>query len=158
MWKLKGQLPPGLQHGRLQNVKQCNLFYIDVIIVYHLISVTCCSTVSLEGLDGQTNRIGMYMKKDGIVAQGKAVYQQDGGNNYLYFYGGLWMVGSDYNSGYVGVKNQVENMKSYILQHSKSQISLKIKQKLRWQCLFWLNFFNYVLLLALKYTLLKLIF
>ena len=54
---------------------------------------------------GPSYACGSYVKMDGVTRDGRAVYQQSGGSNYLYFSAAYsdWLVGSDYTSNMAGL-------------------------------------------------------
>lgn len=53
---------------------------------------SCCPKILLEGLDGQSDSAGTYMKTK--TFNNRNVYKQEGGANYLYFAVNQWNVGS----------------------------------------------------------------
>ena len=64
-----------------------------------------CETMSVvltgAAQTAQSSRAGDYIQMDGVTRYGRAVYQQSGGSQYLYFWEGSsdWYVGPDYTSG-----------------------------------------------------------
>ena len=68
-----------------------------------------CETIMInvtgDGMNHQWDRPGSYVKMDGVTWDGRAVYQQSGGSNYLYFWAGSndWLVSGDYKKGNAGL-------------------------------------------------------
>ncbi len=59
----------------------------------------------------QSSRAGDYVQMEGVTRYGRAVYQQSGGSEYLYFWEAYndWCVGPDYTSGSAGLTS-VDNL------------------------------------------------
>ena len=64
----------------------------------------------VENFDGQTYRQGLFSPmSDGTINNGAPVYEQNGGDQQMWYGGAAygWSIGSDYTSGYYGIKSSV---------------------------------------------------
>ena len=64
----------------------------------------------VENIDIQTSRLGFYTPMSGGISHnGAPVYRQEGGSNQLWYEGsvGGWSIGSNYLTGYHGIRGLV---------------------------------------------------